>query len=151
MVLRFEKHRRTRARHQSRHPLRIFKRCSAVPVPLFTLRQHALIMYKKENVPVTRRISLVFCSDYTIRKLNASYRGIDRATDVLSFAIGDEDLLGEIYISLERAKAQAWRYKTSCDDEIIRLFVHGFFHLLGYDHKNRQEREIMEKKEALYQ
>lgn len=137
--------------NRSRNPLRIFKQYSKVPVPLSKLRNLALMMYKKEGISVNRRISLVFCSDYAIRKLNALYRDMDRATDVLSFSIGDADFLGEIYISLERAKIQARRYQTSCNEEIKRLFIHGFFHLLGYDHSKPGERKIMEKKEALYQ
>jgi probable rRNA maturation factor len=137
-------------RRQKPHPLVIFQPCSRLPVPRDRLRKVAAGIFKKENVPVARRISLVFCSDYFIRKLNARYRNIDRATDVLSFATGDADLLGEIYISLERAKVQARRYKTSTEDEIIRLFVHGFFHLLGYDHHKPGERKTMENKEAFY-
>jgi probable rRNA maturation factor len=140
--------------HQRTHPvipLRIFKQYPLVPVPQSKLRKLALIMYKNEGLSCNCRISLVFCSDYAIRKLNGLYRDIDRATDVLSFTIGDPDLLGEIYISLERVKIQARRYETTCNDEIRRLFIHGFFHLLGYDHTKPGERKKMEEKEALYQ
>lgn len=132
------------------NPLLIFKQNPSNSVSLSKLRHLALIMYKKEGIPVARRISLVFCSDYAIKKLNTRYRDSSRATDVLSFAIGDADLLGEIYISLERAKIQARRYETTLHDEIQRLFVHGFFHLLGYDHKKPGERIKMEKKESFY-
>jgi probable rRNA maturation factor len=64
--------------------------------------------------------------------------------------MGDSDLFGEIYISLERAKVQSRRFGITYDDEIIRLFVHGFFHLLGYDHQGIKERELMESKERNY-
>lgn len=131
-------------------PLRIFINNQSLPVPQQRLRRLALTMYKKERIPSIKTISLVFCSDHTIRKLNAGYRKIDRATDVLSFTLDDDDLLGEIYISLERVKVQARMYEISYNDEITRLFVHGFFHLLGYDHKKKQERLLMEKKESFY-
>ena len=133
-----------------KNPLLVFRQYAGIPVSLSALRRLALSMYKKEGIQVIRRISLVFCSDHTIRKLNKQYRDIDRATDVLSFALGDDDLLGEIYISLERAKVQARRYDSSLDTEIKRLFVHGFFHLLGHDHKKSGERIAMENKESFY-
>jgi probable rRNA maturation factor len=132
------------------NPLLISRQYSRIPVSLSKLRRLALTMYKKEGVSLTHRISLVFCSDRAIRKLNACYRHIDRATDVLSFSLGDADLLGEIYISSQRAKVQAQRFQTTFNDEIIRLFIHGFFHLLGYDHHKPEERIKMEKKEAFY-
>jgi probable rRNA maturation factor len=145
MVFLSEKHRSPKAT-----PLRIWKQCARFPVPWQKLSRLAGLLYKNEGIPKVRGISLVLCSDRAIRSLNAEYRAIDRATDVLSFTIGDEDLLGEIYISTERAKVQARRFGTSFDNEIMRLFVHGFFHLLGYDHKKPGDRIKMEKKECLY-
>jgi len=96
---------------------------------------------------LTRSISVIFCSDHTIRRLNALYRHIDRATDVLSFTIGDQDMLGEIYISLQRAAVQARRYHVAYQEEILRLFIHGFYHLLGFDHEKKSDRQKMELKE----
>jgi probable rRNA maturation factor len=131
-------------------PLRIYINNQSLPVPQQQLCRLALTIYKKERIPLTKTISLVFCSDHAIRNLNAGYRKINRATDVLSFTLDDDDFLGEIYISLERVKVQARRYEISFNDEITRLFVHGFFHLLGYDHKKEAERLLMEKKESFY-
>ena len=107
-------------------------------------------IYEGEKVNREQKINLILCSDYTIRKLNREYRNIDRATDVLSFPFGEPDFLGEIYISLQRAKVQARRYGISYNDEIVRLFVHGTFHLLGYDHIIESERLEMEKMERKY-
>jgi probable rRNA maturation factor len=90
------------------------------------------------------------CSDFKIRKLNAEYRGKDRITDVLSFPFKEKDLLGEIYISLQRADVQARRFAISYEGEIERLFLHGLFHLHGYDHTNAKNRRTMEAKENLY-
>ncbi len=69
---------------------------------------------------------------------------------MLSFPFGDPDLLGEIYISLQRARVQSKKYGLTYEQEIRRLFVHGLFHLLGHDHHEEAEREAMEFKEHRY-
>jgi probable rRNA maturation factor len=115
-----------------------------------------------ENVR-TGVVSLSFVDDETIHQLNQQYRGIDRPTDVLSFAmeesiedemviqIDEEDqdgpslehLLGDIIISVPTAKAQSKEYGHSPEREIGFLFVHGFLHLLGYDHQDGVSEESM--------
>ncbi|GIP51693.1 MULTISPECIES: rRNA maturation RNase YbeY [Paenibacillus] len=116
-------------------------------------------------------VALTFVSDEAIHELNRDYRGIDRPTDVLSFAMnesldeemdivyeleeGEElddmtDVLGDIIISVERAQAQAEDYGHSLTREIGFLFVHGFLHLLGYDHQDvASEKVMMGKQEAV--
>ncbi|MET3543654.1 MULTISPECIES: rRNA maturation RNase YbeY [Paenibacillus] len=116
-------------------------------------------------------VALTFVDDKQIHELNLEYRGIDRPTDVLSFAMNesldeeldivyeleeDEELhdmpevLGDIIISLDRAKAQSEEYGHSMEREIGFLFVHGFLHLLGYDHQDAEsEAEMMGKQEAV--
>jgi|WetSurMetagenome_2_1015567.scaffolds.fasta_scaffold365083_1 probable rRNA maturation factor len=128
-------------------PLDIIRCKTSLPIPVKKMRQTARLLYKNENIPLTQGISVVFCSDSAIRKLNARYRHLDRATDVLSFTMGDNDLLGEIYISLQRAAVQARRYCVTYQEEVVRLFIHGFYHLLGYDHKTFQSHQEMERKE----
>ncbi len=90
-------------------------------------------------------ISVYLTDDYLIRELNKNYRGKDKATDVLSFIIdeyvGDYRLLGEIVISIDTARRQAKEMGHSLEDEIKRLLVHGFVHLLGYDHQLGEEEE----------
>ncbi len=105
---------------------------------------------KEENVSKSRTVNAVFCSDYKIRKLNRQYRELDKPTDVLSFPFEDDDLLGEIYISLQRADIQSRRFGLTYEEEVVRLFVHGFLHLLGYRHKLAEERTIMEAREEHY-
>lgn len=107
-------------------------------------------MYNNETRIRNKSVNVVLCSDYKIRRLNKKYRKIDRTTDVLSFPFEDDIFLGEIYISLQRAAVQARRYNVSYADEVGRLFVHGLFHLLGYDHKTEKKRTIMEKYEKRY-
>lgn len=116
-------------------------------------------------------VALTFVDDQQIHELNLEYRGIDRPTDVLSFAMnesvdeeldiiyeleeGEElqdmpDVLGDIIISVDRAKAQSEEYGHSLEREIGFLFAHGFLHLLGYDHQDKEsEAEMMGKQEAI--
>jgi probable rRNA maturation factor len=129
------------------HPLTVFRNSPSVRVPLTRLRRTARFLYRKENVPFVRRTVLVFCTNQAIRRLNRRYRRTDRATDVLSFAFGDDDLLGEIYISPCRAAVQARHYRLTYPEEILRLFIHGFYHLLGYDHTTKTGRIKMEEME----
>ncbi len=99
---------------------------------------------------------IIVDNDY-IHKLNREYRHIDRETDVITFAledykdIGYEDyrLLGDIYISLDKARSQALEYNHSFKREICFLAVHGFLHLLGYDHMNKDDETKMFSKQEL--
>lgn len=88
-------------------------------------------------------------NDY-IHELNKTYRGIDRETDVITFALEDdktfnpeERVLGDIYISVDKAYSQAKEYGHSNIREFSFLAVHGLLHLLGYDHMEKKEEEIM--------
>ncbi|MFP4012582.1 MAG: rRNA maturation RNase YbeY [Chitinispirillaceae bacterium] len=123
---------------------------TSLPVPRKLIEKTARAVYKDEHIPTKQRTILVLCSDYKIRKLNSQYRKKDKPTDVLSFPFGDPDLLGEIYISLQRARVQSKKYGLTYEQEIRRLFVHGLFHLLGHDHHEEAEREAMEFKEHRY-
>jgi probable rRNA maturation factor len=81
--------------------------------------------------------TIAFVSDKRIRELNRQFRGIDKATDVLSFPADgpDESNLGDIAISAETAATQAKENGLSFDDEIAQLILHGLLHLSGYDHE----------------
>jgi probable rRNA maturation factor len=82
-----------------------------------------------------REFSVVFITDDVMSTYNHRYRGMNKATDVLSFE-GEGDYLGDILISTETAWAQARKSRTlSFDDNIRRLLLHGFLHLSGYDHE----------------
>lgn len=93
--------------------------------------------------------SIIFVRDDEIREINNNYRGIDKVTDVISFAFEDnnmikmpERILGEIYISIPRMKMQAREYNHSEKRELSFLVCHGLLHLLGYDHTKSKEEEI---------
>lgn len=113
-------------------------------------------------------VSISLVDDNRIKEINSEFRNIDTATDVLSFPIvemdegiilsmeGDLDrdenllILGDIVISLERAKKQAEEYGHSFTREVAFLTAHGIFHLLGYDHTNdEQESKMLEKQEEV--
>lgn len=80
-----------------------------------------------------RELSIALVGNPGIRDLNRRFLGRDRATDVMAFPISDE-LLGEVYVSRDRARIQAREYGVSLRSEILRLVLHGFLHLLGDTH-----------------
>ena len=80
-------------------------------------------------------LSVLFCGDARMRRLNRVYRGKDRATDVLAFPAGSGALLGDIVVSVPYASRQARRCGERPSREIDRLLLHGYLHLLGYDHE----------------
>ena len=95
-------------------------------------------------------IEIDFVNDARIRGLNKKFRKIDRATDVLSFDMREDGLLGQIVISKETAKRNAKRYGVSFNDEVARLVIHGALHLAGYDHIRKSDRMKMREKEDHY-
>ncbi len=118
-------------------------------------------------------VVVTFVDNARIHELNKEYRGIDRPTDVLSFAMQEDgegeteilfevedeseplpypDTLGDIVISVETAQSQAEEYGHSLEREIGFLFVHGFLHLIGYDHQDEEAEAVMTaKQEAVLQ
>jgi len=94
--------------------------------------------------------NVVFVNDAYIRRLNKAYRGKDKPTDVLSFNYDDKtaNLVGEIYISVDTAKRQAKDFKHSLQDELNKLFVHGFLHIHGYDHEEDADYKRMHQVEC---
>lgn len=99
----------------------------------------------------TENISLVFVGKEEIKKLNKKFREKDNPTDVLSFSLNDKECLGEIMICPEVVKENAEKYGVSVNFEIMKVFIHGILHLLGYDHeKTDKEAEIMETKQDKY-
>lgn len=93
---------------------------------------------------------IIFIDDEEMHKMNKEYRGIDRTTDVLSFALNDNkhinpilNSLGDIFISIPKMKSQACDYGHSEKRELSFLVVHGLLHLLGYDHMNEDDEKIM--------
>lgn len=116
---------------------------------------------EEEEIEDDAEVSVTLVDNERIRELNSEHRGIDRETDVLSFPLGDENgfeidpdtnaiLLGDIVISLEKAKSQAEEYGHSFRRECAFLVTHSLFHLLGYDHMTpEEEAEMFSKQERV--
>ncbi len=121
------------------------------------IRQIAADALKEFGLPASAEISVVFCDNEAIRELNRDWRGIDAATDVISFPMvdnlefrkvtGEQLLLGDIIISTERAAWQAKEFGHKLQREILFLFSHGLLHLLGFDHGNEEESAQMRRHE----
>ena len=107
-------------------------------------------------------MTITFTTPEEIRKINKKYRKIDRATDVLSFPMFEkeeldekiknkdflyEDVLGDIIISIDKVREQAEEYGHSFERELSYMLVHGFYHLMGYDHIEEEDKKIMRPKE----
>lgn len=109
---------------------------------------------KKENLN-NCLFNIILVDNNYIHKLNKEYRGVDKETDVISFALEDNideikldfRILGDIYISIVQARKQALEYGHSFLREFAFLTIHGLLHLLGYDHMTKEEEEIMFKKQ----
>ena len=107
-----------------------------------------LIDRLKEEFGVKEKgVTVVLVSDRKIKELNRTYRGRNRPTDVLSFSYDDESYLGDIIISVETAQRQAQEEGHSLERELSILVIHGFLHLLGYDHEtDHGEMRALERK-----
>ena len=107
-------------------------------------------------------ITITLTTPKHIREINKEYRNIDKATDVLSFPMFEkkeieekiakqdfnyEDVLGDIIISIEKVEEQAKEYEHSFEIEFSYMLVHGFYHLMGYDHIEEEDKKIMRPKE----
>ncbi|PWU68486.1 MULTISPECIES: rRNA maturation RNase YbeY [Gracilibacillus] len=110
----------------------------------------------EEKIPDNAELSLTFVDNEEIQRLNKEYRSLDRPTDVLSFALEEEQegelaingeglplVLGDIIISVTKAEEQAKEYNHSLSRELGFLALHGFLHLLGYDHMEKDEETKM--------
>lgn len=117
---------------------------------IYELLAFALKRERLENV----EFNIIFVDSDTIHEINRNYRHVDRVTDVISFALEDNEtitldhrVLGDIYICVERAEEQAKEYGHSFLRELAFLSIHGLLHLLGYDHMEKEEEKIMFSKQ----
>ena len=115
------------------------------------LKKILVDLCERENL-LNVMFNIIIVDENTIHKINKTYRGIDRSTDVISFALEDDKtikpldkirVLGDIYICIEKVKSQATEYNHSFKRELTFLAVHGLLHLLGYDHIEEEDEKIM--------
>ena len=128
----------------------IVSKCKNIKLPTGTrllIRKSCNATLKLEGIEESAEVDVTLVEDPEIQKLNAEFRNIDRATDVLSFPLGENGeydinpetealMLGDIVISVDHALAQANLYGHGIEREIAFLTVHSMLHLLGYDHEN---------------
>ena len=119
--------------------------------------------FKEEKLEDSKLcVTVTLTTPKTIQEINKQYRNIDRATDVLSFPMFEkdeldkkiqendfenEDILGDIVVSVEKVNEQAIEYGHSFERELSYMIVHGFYHLMGYDHIEEDDKKIMREKE----
>lgn len=119
--------------------------------------------FQEERLENTKlMITIILTTSKNIQKINKKYRNLDQATDVLSFPMFEKDelmskiqkeeflqeeILGDMVISIERVQEQAKEYEHSFKREFSYMLVHGFYHLIGYDHIQEEERTTMRSKE----
>lgn len=104
-------------------------------------------------------VSIILSDEEFIKNVNSKYRDIDKVTDVLSFPMFEkeeinevkqyDEVLGDIIICIPRIKEQAKEYGHSVEREFAYMLVHGFYHLMGYDHIEESEKKEMRKKEEV--
>ena len=120
------------------------------PEEINTLKDLVDYTLKYQNI-INSILNIIIVDEEKIKYLNKTYRNKDSVTDVISFALEDDDtfieteykVLGDIYICLNRAKMQAVEYNHSLKRELSFLTVHGILHLLGYDHMNEKDEKVM--------
>lgn len=119
--------------------------------------------YEVEKINTKRIfINIILTNPETIKKINREYRNIDKETDVLSFPMFEKEelgnllkkkdyiekyILGDIIISIQRVMEQSKEYNHSFERELAYMTVHGFYHLMGYDHMEEEEKKVMRCKE----
>jgi probable rRNA maturation factor len=92
-------------------------------------------------------LSIALVDDSGIRDLNRRYRDLDEPTDVLSFPMGEEGVLGDVVLNLERATKQAAEFGHGMDREVAYLLTHGILHLSGYGHEDAERAAVMRERE----
>ena len=119
--------------------------------------------YKEEKMEESKlSVTVTLTTPNYIHEINNQYRNVDKATDVLSFPMFEkeelelkiknkdfehEDILGDIIISIEKVEEQAKEYGHSFERELSYMLVHGFYHLMGYDHIKEEDKKVMRPKE----
>lgn len=126
-----------------------FKGQGIPPLGEERIQEAALETLRQTGSVLDVDLAVVLTGDQELQRLNREYLGIDAPTDVLSFPAGFTDpdtrqpYLGDILISLERARQQAETNQQTIEQELRLLIVHGVLHLLGYDHAEEEEKERM--------
>ncbi len=134
-----------------------------MPVPTIAFQQEEKLKFSLPKKPTIKKwlpavirheksrcgkLSYFFCSDKFLLTLNKKFLEHDTYTDIITFdySVGDE-ISGEIFISIDRVKENAGKFKESFEHELLRVMAHGVLHLCGYGDKSAAEKKIMRRKE----
>ncbi|HEY1063286.1 MAG TPA: rRNA maturation RNase YbeY [Daejeonella sp.] len=123
----------------------------------FNLKQKGLVRTWIRNTIMTekhrlRLLNFIFCSDSYLLNINQKYLKHDTYTDIITFDNSDlkQEIVGDIFISLDRIRENAKELKVNEKDELHRVMIHGTLHLLGYPDKGKSAKALMTEKEDLY-
>jgi len=123
----------------------------------FTLKHKGLLRTWIKNTIVEegfklRELNFIFCSDNYLLSMNQQYLKHDTFTDIITFDNSEKkgEIVGDIFISLERIQENAQGFKVKTEDELHRVMIHGTLHLLGYGDKGKEAKALMTDKEDLY-
>ncbi len=127
-----------------------------------TIQKVVYALFAEEKLEEKFYINIILTTPEKIKQINSKYRNIDNETDVLSFPMFEKseideilnnksynikEVLGDIVISIDRVKKQAEEYNHSFERELSYMVVHGFYHLMGYDHIQEEDKKKMRQKE----
>ena len=105
---------------------------------------------KKEGASL-EGVNYIFCSDEHLREINIQYLNHKTYTDIVTFNYGSNDQIeGDIFISIDRVRENAEKFKTDFQTELHRVIIHGILHLIGYNDKTKSEKLLMREKEDTY-
>lgn len=101
------------------------------------------MLFLKEKMGIKKlSLSIVFCGEKYIRNYNREFRKKDESTDILSFSCDDDNYLGDLIISIPNVLKNSIRERVPYEEELFRVLIHGFLHLLGYEHKDKNSQMI---------
>jgi rRNA maturation RNase YbeY len=123
----------------------------------YTLKNKGLLRTWIKNTIIDegfklRELNFIFCSDNYLLSMNQEYLKHDTLTDIITFdnSENQREIVGDIFISLERIQENAQSFKVKTEDELHRVMIHGTLHLLGYADKGKEAKALMTDKEDLY-
>lgn len=126
-------------------------------IPNFQLKKKREIkswikrVIETENQKVGQ-VDIIFCSDEYLLEMNTKYLNHNYLTDIITFGLSEDPkkISGDLFISIERVEENSQTYNTTFDEELRRVIVHGVLHLIGYDDKQKSDKQVMTGKEDIY-
>ena len=115
------------------------------------LKKFLLTIFKKEKT-IVKRVDIIFCTDEYLLSINKEFLNHNYYSDTISFHLSGamDPVIGELYLSIDRIKANAKDFKITYQNELLRVIIHSCLHLCGYKDKKREEKIIMAERERFY-